>query len=106
MLRESLQIESICNLIRVIGGDVDNQFDDFIKDDELYHRYVDMICDERLNGANQLDVRKIAEVGAQGFEQSSPDMKNKLVKILEIMYYAHRASQLRDSAKELLSTLQ
>lgn len=106
MLRESLQIESICNLIRVIGGDVDDQFDDLIKDDELYHRYVDMLCDGDIDDLNEINVRKIAENAAHGFGEMSNSTTNKLVRILEIMFYAHKASQLRDSAKELLSTLQ
>jgi DNA-binding transcriptional MerR regulator len=106
MLRESLQIESICNLIKIIGGDVDDQFDDLIKDDELYHRYVDMLCDGDIDDLNEINVRKIAENAVHGFGEMSNSTTNKLVRILEIMFYAHKASQLRDSAKELLSTLQ
>jgi DNA-binding transcriptional MerR regulator len=106
MLRESLQIESICNLIKIIGGDVDDQFDDLIKDDELYHRYVDMLCNGEVDASNELNVRKIAESAVEGLEPSSPDVRVKLVRILEIMFYAHRAAQLRDLAKELLSTFQ
>ena len=106
MLRESLQIESICNLIKIIGGDVDDQFDDLIKDDELYHRYVDMLCNGEVDASNELNVRKIAESAVEELEPSSPDVRVKLVRILEIMFYAHRAAQLRDLAKELLSTFQ
>lgn len=105
MLRETLQIESICNLIQVIGGDVDDKFDDLIKDDELYHRYVDMLCDTSIDATNNFDVRKIAENAAEGFENQSAGAKEKLIRTLEIMFYAHRASQLRDFAKELLSSL-
>ena len=106
MLRESLQIESICNLIQIIGGDNDDRLDDLIKDDELYHRYVDMVCDGSIDASNKVNVRRIAEKATEGFEQQTPGTRDKLVRILEIMFYAHRASQFRDSAKELLSTLQ
>ena len=106
MLRESLQIESICNLIRIIGGDVDDRFDDLIRDDELYHRYVDMVCDGGIDASNNASVLKIAQNAAEGFEQQIPGTRDKLVRILQIMFYAHRASQLRDSAKELLAALQ
>lgn len=106
MLRESLQIESICNLIQIIGGDVDNDLDDFIKDDDLYHRYVDMLCDGSIDASNELNVRKIAESVTQDFDKQSPERREKLVRILEVMFYAHRAAQLRDFSKELLSTLQ
>ncbi len=106
MLRESLQIESICNLIQVIGGAVEDEFDDLIKDDELYHRYFDMICENDIDISNKENVLKIAKNAAEGFEQQIPGTKEKLVRILQIMLYAHTASELRDSAKELLSTLQ
>ncbi len=106
MLRESLQIESICNLLQVIGGEVDNEFDDFIKDDELYHRYFDMICDGEIDLSDESVVLKTAQNAAQGFEEKIPAAKQKLARILQIMLYAHTASKLRDSAKELLSTLQ
>lgn len=106
MLRESLQIESICNLLQVIGGAIDNEFDDLIKDDELYHRYFDMICEEDIDISDKVNVLKIAQSAAEGFEQQIPGSKDKLVRILQIMIYAHTAAQLRDSAKELLSTLQ
>ena len=105
MLRESLQIEAICNLIQIIGGDVNDKFDDLISDDELYHRYVDMLCDSSIDSSDEIYVKKIAQKATEGFEHKIPGTKDKLVKILEIMFYAHRASQLRDMAKELLSTL-
>ena len=105
MLRESLQIESICNLIQVIGGDPNDRFDDFIKDDELYHCYVDMLCDISVDFSNESNIKQIAENAAEGFEEQIAGTKKKLVRILEIIFYAHRASQLRDLAKELLSSL-
>ena len=49
MLRESLQIDKICNLIKVIGGELEDETDDLISDDELYHRYVDMIAEGDIN---------------------------------------------------------
>jgi hypothetical protein len=110
MLRESLQIESICSLAQVIGGAVDDETDDLIKDDELYHRYVDMICDEDIELSDISDKEKVikkAHRAAEGFERPDlPGAKEKLVRILQIMLYAHMASTLRDSAKELLSSLQ
>ena len=106
MLKESLQIESICNLIQVIGGDINDRSDDLIQDDDLYHRYVDMLCNGSIDASNHDNVWQIAQNAAEGFHQQIPGAKDKLVKILAIMFYAHRAAQLRDSAKELLSTLQ
>ena len=106
MLRETLQIESICNLIQIIGGDVDDKLDDLISDDELYHRYVDMLCNASIDASNEQSVRRIAEIATEGYDHQIPGAKDKIVRILEIMFYAHRASQLRDSAKTLLAAFQ
>ena len=106
MLRESLQIEAICNLLQVIGGEVDNELDDLIKDDELYHRYFDMICEVEIDISNKSDVLTAAQNATQNFEEQIPAARQKLVKVLEIMLYAHEAAKLRDFAKELLSSLQ
>ena len=106
MLRESLQIDSICNLLQVIGGEIDNELDDLIKDDELYHRYCDMVCDGEIDISDKAIVSEAVHNAAQDFEGKLPADRQKLVKILQIMLYAHTASKLRDSARELLSPLQ
>ena len=100
MLRESLQIESISNLIHVIGGEPDDRSDDLISDDELYHRYVDMIaCDSMGEGEN---VVARAAAAAEGFLGVEGD---KLSRILQVMFYAHTAALIKERAREILSTL-
>ncbi|MBQ7034499.1 MAG: DUF1836 domain-containing protein [Clostridia bacterium] len=106
MLRESLQIEAICNLIHVIGGKIEDTTDDLIRDDDLYHRYVDMISDQKIDPSDQASVLRAAQTAAEGFEEQMPGAKTKLIRILQVMFYAHAASRLRDSAKEILSTLE
>jgi hypothetical protein len=100
MLRESLQIESISNLIHIIGGEPDDRSDDLISDDELYHRYVDMIaCDSMGEGEN---VVARAAAAAEGFLGVEGD---KLSRILQVMFYAHSAALIKERAREILSTL-
>ena len=106
MLREALQIEKICSLIRVISGVLEDTSDDLISDEELYHRYVDMVSDIDINVTDASSVLAAAENAALGFEERIPDAKHKLIKILQVMLYAHTASRLRDSASELLASLQ
>ncbi len=106
MLRESLQIDRICGLIHIIGGDPHDVSDDLISDDELYHRYVDMVSDETINVTNERSVIEAAEKAVVDFESPYPDDKKKLVRILQVMLYAHEAAKLRDSAGEILSTLE
>ena len=105
MLREALQIERICGLIHVIGGVLEDTEDDLISDDELYHRYVDMISDTSVNISSDSSVLQAAERAADGFEERAPGARKKLVRILQVMLYAHSASRLRHTAEEILLTL-
>ncbi len=106
MLREALQIERICSLIQVIGGVLEDTSDDLISDDELYHRYVDMLAGNDIHMTDESSVLNAAESAAEGFVEQVPGAKKKLVRILQVMLYAHAAARLRVTAEEILSTLQ
>ena len=105
MLREALQIEKISGLIKTIGGALDDESDDLISDDELYHRYVDMLADKNIDLKNRESVREAAERATADFEEKTSGAKQKLLQILEVMFYAHSASMLRERADELLAGL-
>ena len=106
MLREALQIEKICELIKIIGGVLDDPEDDMISDDELYHRYVDMIAEDDLSVSDVQSIENAAKQASEDFRERFPHSKDKLVKILEVMLYAHSAATLRKRAEETFSTLQ
>lgn len=106
MLRESLQIDRICGLIHIIAGELNDSSDDLIRDDELYHRYVDMLSAGTINIMDEDSVLKAAENAFLDFEERLPNSKEKLCRLLQVMYYAHAASKLRETACEILSTLE
>ncbi len=105
MLRDTLQIDAICNLLNVIGGDIDDPADDLISDDELYHMYVDMICEGTIIISDNKSVKKAVNLAAQKFKFKTEGDKAKLEYVLQVILYAHSASKLRDSAKEVLAKL-
>lgn len=105
MLKEALQIERICSLIRVIGGVLEDTTDDLISDAELYHRYVDMLADESINVTDPASVRNAAVAAASDFVERIPNTRKKLERIFEVMLYAHAAAQFRASAEQMLSTI-
>ena len=105
MLRDTLHIEKICNLIKIIIGDPKDTSDDLIKDDELYHIYVDMISTSSININDEDSVINAAKSATRGFASNSPTAKKQLVGILRIMLYAHAAADLKKSADEILSSL-
>ena len=106
MLREALQLEKIIELLQYINGNLYDESDDLIDDIELYHRYVDMLSDNGIDMREPESVLLAAERIAEGFEEHSPGENKKLVRILQVMLYAHFASSLRTSANEILSSLQ
>ncbi len=105
MLREALQIEKICDLVHVLGKGTRDTDDDLIGDDELYHRYVDMLADTQINIMSSESVRLAAENAVIDFKEKYPNSKKQLSKIMQIMLYAHFASIQRDSAEEIMMTL-
>lgn len=106
MLRETLQIDRVCKLIRIVGGALDDPDDDLIGDDELYHKYVDMLASSQFDITDKDTVRKAAEDALADFEDALPDQRKQLIKILQVMLYAHAASELRRSAEEMLAELE
>ena len=105
MLKESLQIERICGLIKIIGGVLDDPSDDLISDDELYHRYVDMLSDDSINITNGESVLFAASAACSDLSVSTKGAEAKLVKIMQLMIYAHSAARLRKASEEILFTL-
>ncbi len=106
MLREALQIDKICGLLHVIGGELNDPDDDLISDEELYHRYVEMLSDDSIDILSEASVMKAAEKVSEGFAEPTAGGKMKLCRLLKVMFYAHFASRLRDKAGEILATLQ
>ena len=104
MLKESLQLEHICELIREIEGVISDPDDDLICDSELYHRYVDMLS-EGISSLNDSEVSSAAEHATADFVQKQPSGKRRLERILQVMFYAHVAADMRRKAEEIFSTL-
>ena len=106
MLRETLQLEKICDLIRLIGGVLEDPDDDMISDSELYHRYVDMVAQMGSEITAKSEIREAAHRATEDFVEKLPGSRAKLEKILELMLYAHISATLRRSAEEIFATLQ
>ena len=105
MLRDSIQIDRICELIRVIEGEVNDPNDDLIRDNELYHRYVNMLSELRFDMIDGDTVMQAAENASADYVERVPGEKKKLCRLLQVMFYAHTASRVKEKACELLATL-
>ena len=104
MLKDALQIENICELLRIIDGE---ESDNLISDDELYHRYVNLISDEgSINISDENSVKAAIENVLSDYEERIPGAKKQLIVVLQIMFYAHSASRLRKISEKMFSSLQ
>lgn len=105
MLRESLQLDHICEMLSYINGSLTDESDDLIGDGELYHIYTDMIADSGGLSTGPSTVKHAAEKAAAGYIEPEPGAGKRLAKTLEIMAYAHYAAVARKAAEEALSQL-
>lgn len=105
MLRESLQIDKICGLLQYINGVLDDESDDIISDSELYHMYADMIACGGMSVSDSKTVEAAAVKASEGYEEKQAGARNRIIKILQVMAYAHFASLSRKAAEEMLARL-
>ena len=104
MLRESLQIEKICELIRGISGVLADESDDLISAYELYHMYVDLISTCEFNIHDKDSVQNVASAAADTVD-SDAHTRAQISRILQIMIYARAAVVLRQKAEILFASL-
>jgi DNA-binding transcriptional MerR regulator len=102
MLRESLQIETVCELLSAIDSPVSGGKGGSA---ELYHRYADMLLDPALDMRDETAVRGAAERAVADMDTGVSGRARQLSVILTTVYYAHTASRLRAMAAEMLSHL-
>ena len=106
MLKESLQLDRICDMLSYINGALDDESDNLISDSELYHRYVDLVSESRGGIITDREaIEDAVRASAAGYDEPIPGARERLIKILQVMTFAHYASISRKSAEEILSRL-
>ena len=105
MLRESLQIDKICDLISITAVKLNDDRDDIVTDDELYHRYVDMLSEGNIDIGDSESVKMAADKAADEFAVWLPIPKKEISGILQVMAYAHFAGLLKKNAESILGSL-
>lgn len=106
LLRESFQLERICHLLAYINGSLRDESDDLIGDSELYHMYTDMIACTSGIATDRNTIVAAAEQVTADYQEPISGARGRLIKILQVMAYAHYAAIARQAAEETLSQLQ
>lgn len=105
MLKESFQLERICSILSYINGVLDDDSDNLISDSELYHHYVDLVAATHGGTLDHETVVQAAQAVAAAYCEPTPGAKQRLVKILQVMAYAHYASISRKRADDIVTSL-
>lgn len=110
MLKETLQLDKITNMLTYINGVLDDESDDVISDTDLYNYYVNLVV---LIYQENGDLKYIDEKNLSGtinellvdYREPYKGVKGKLKKVLKIMFTAHLSSILNVRVNLMLGEL-
>lgn len=103
LLRDSLNIGEITDLISRINGQLDDESDDLIDDALLYVYFVRLL--DLCKSSEAEKVRAAAETVTVSFPEPCPGVRGALSSILSVMYLAYNSSMLLRDARSALSKL-
>lgn len=105
MLRESMQIDKITQLLSFINGHLDDSSDDLVDDSELYNYYVNLLAVMEGHMPDEDEIRTHIRYITSDFKEPRPGGKRRLALVLEVMLYAFYSAEMRKRAETLLQGL-
>lgn len=105
MLRESMQIDTITQLLSFINGSLSDASDDLVDDSELYNYYVNLTAMMGNHLPDEDEVKTHIHYIAESFREPIPGARRRLSLVLEIMIYTHYSAVLRKRADFLVHNL-
>ena len=104
MLKAALPMEEICGLLGYIDGNLSDESDDLIDDSQLYFLFVRLAAYHRkmhdTQGRDTYMQRILAD-----YDEPVPGARERVEKVLRIMMTAWAASQLRQTAENMVKEL-
>lgn len=104
MLKNSLPLESVCDLLAYVNGKLDEEGDDIIDDATLYFLFVRLAA-----RAKELDSPQLWEAALedalQDYREPVPGARERIEKALRIMLVAWMASRMRQTAEQMMQEL-
>jgi DNA-binding transcriptional MerR regulator len=104
MLKGSLPLEQICNLMSFINGNLADESDDIIDDTALYFKFVSLAARARHIGGSKEWGEALTEV-MSGYEEPYPGAKEKIINVLRIMLTAWVAARMKAQVDEMIAGL-
>jgi hypothetical protein len=104
MLKNSLALESVCDLLAYVNGKLDEESDDIIDDATLYFLFVRLAA-----RAKELDSPQLWETALEDalrdYREPVAGGRERIEKALRIMLVAWMASRMRQTAEQMLEEL-
>ena len=104
MLKNALNMETICDMLEYINGSLDDEGDDLIDDSALYFMFVKLAARARHIGGNQSWDEALAEATAS-YAEPYPGAKERVIKVLRTMLTAWICSRFKEQVEQMVDSL-
>lgn len=104
LLKATLPIEQVTNLLAYLNGDLVDESDDLVDDTKLYFYFVRLAARARYIGGDQTWDDALADVTAD-YTEPVPGAREKLIKVLKIMLTAWVSGSIKAEAEKMLAQL-
>lgn len=102
MLKDAFQLERIAALLSYINGALDDESDDSVSDEDLYDYFADMLCLAEGKGVT-LAAAAISATGT--YKELAEGGRTKVLKTLEVMYYAYKSAVFKKKAESAVTEI-
>ncbi len=105
LLRQSMQLERIVELLSYINGRLSDEADDRIDDPTLYNMFVNLLCSIGDGYPSPEAVGAAAKAELESFPERYAGDKKRIERVLTVMVYAHLSSAAKKRIDRLLRGL-
>ena len=104
LLKATLPIEQVANLMAYLNGDLADESDDLVDDTMLYFFFVKLAARARYIGGNKSWDDALTEI-TEDYHEPVPGAREKLIKVLKVMLTVWCANQLKLQADRMLEEM-
>lgn len=105
MLRCCMSIERICRLLSYVNGNLSDESDDLIGDEELYFMFAELAA--RMKELyDPAAVEGLLEENLADYHEPIPGARERVRQVLRIMLTAYLAARMMQETEKMLSALQ
>ena len=104
ILKGTMPLEQIIHLMSYLNGDLTSEADDLVDDTMLFFFFVRLASRARYIGGSTAWDDALIEI-TEGYQESVPGAREKLIKVLKIMLTVWCANMLKQQAETMIAEL-